>query len=338
MRTKYWGIGCAACTALAALPWLVAASVGCSGANDALQTTDNDAAPSVSSTRLTSSDAGVDATVDSPSSLEDASDAQPADVVEAGPPSLCTGVNVCDDFETTAAGSVPNPALWAITSPNCTGRGTAVVDDAMAYTGHHSVKVVNDFGDAGSPQYCDHVFFSNDSAFAVTGPEQVYTRFFVTLGDPLGTTHVTFAMTNTRDTTPNVNQLRLGFDDGVFSWNYPSNNTFLPELQGGPTGNTDPIEVMESLPPPSGWFCVEFHIDESAGTIETWVQSMAVPGLEFDGSAVTNVSTQWAMTPLQPALNNLGFGWETYNGMPMNLWFDDVAIDTKRIGCTAPDQ
>lgn len=318
--------------------------MGCSGASDALLPTTSDAQANSSNTgalAASSSDGGLDATLSPDDASLDATDDAIVDVFEAAPPSLCTGVKVCDDFETTDAGSVPNPVLWAVGAPNCFGptqggRGTALVDDSTAYTGRHSVKVTNDFGDGGAPQYCDHAFFSNASAFAVTGAEQVYTRFFVMLGDPLGTTHVTLAtMTNTTEN----NQLRLGFDDGVFSWNNASTGTFLPELQSGlVTGSTDPIDVMESLPPPSGWFCVEFHIDEDAGTFETWIQSTEVPGLEFDGSAVTNISTQWATDTSKPLLSNLGFGWETYSAMPMNVWFDDVAIDTKRIGCTPPDQ
>lgn len=320
----------------ATLPSLVAASAGCSGANDALLSPGSDTASSSSSGggSTSTSDAGVDATVAGP--LTDAGGDAP-DVAETGPPSLCTGIQVCDDFETTAVGSAPNPSLWTVGAPNCVGRGTAVVDDSTAYTGRHSVKVVNDFGDSGLPQYCDHVFFSNESAFAVAGPEQVYTRFFVMLGESLATTHVTFStMTNTTES----NQLRLGFDDGVLSWNNASTNAFLPELQSGPVTNSasDPIDVMESLTPPGGWFCVEFHIDEDAGTYETWIESMEVPGLEFDGSAVTNISAQWAMDTSKPLLSNLGFGWETYFSMPMILWFDDVAIDTKRIGCTPQDQ
>ncbi|HXX66757.1 MAG TPA: hypothetical protein VEK07_06235 [Polyangiaceae bacterium] len=323
----------------ASLSALLATAAGCSGANGALIATADGAAESVSSSSPSAaaiglSDGGIDATLTD--GLSDAG-GDAADVVETGPPSLCTGIQVCDDFETTAVGAAPNPSLWTVGAPNCVGRGTAVVDDSMAYTGRHSVKVVNDFGDGGPPQYCDHVFFSNESAFAVAGAEQVYTRFFVTLGEPLAMTHATFStMTNTAESA----QLRFGFDDGVLSWNNASTGAFLPELQSGPVTNaaSDPIDVMESLAPPGGWFCVEFHIDEEAGTYETWIESMEVPGLEFDGSAVTNISTQWAMDTSKPLLSNLGFGWETYFSMPMILWFDDVAIDTKRIGCTPQDQ
>lgn len=331
MRTKWMGLAYAP----RALFPLLAMVFGCSGTSDALLPGGGDTALAASNAETDAAaptDAGPDATVTAADA--DASDAG-IDVDAA--PSLCTGIEVCDDFEQTAVGMPPNPALWAVGAPSCLGRGTAVVDDTTAYTGRHSVKVVNDFGDASAPSYCDHIFFSNESAFAVAGPEQVYTRFFVNLGDPLGMSHTTFAtMTNMTENS----QLRLGFDDGVFAWNNESTGDFLPELPSGApvTGSGDPIDIQESLAPPGGWFCVEFHIDEDAGTIETWIESMEAPGLEFDGSAVTNVSAQWATDTSKPLLSNLGFGWETYAGMPMTLWFDDVAIDTKRIGCTPPDQ
>ena len=62
-------------------------------------------------------------------------------------------------------------------------RGTATVDSTHAHSGTQAVKVVNDFGDAGGPpNYCDHVFFTNVSAFATATPQQVYARFYVYSG------------------------------------------------------------------------------------------------------------------------------------------------------------
>jgi hypothetical protein len=32
-------------------------------------------------------------------------------------------------------------------------------------------------------------------------------------------------------------------------------------------------------------------------------------------------------------LRKIGFGWESYGGEPMLLWFDDIAISAQRLGC-----
>ncbi|MGD0678080.1 MAG: hydrolase [Polyangiaceae bacterium] len=319
------------------LPLLFSA-VACSGASASLPTLDAglDATSVVSdgAADQAAADAG-DATGAGDAAKDASVEEASVDASDAGP-AWCAGLTVCDDFESTTVGQPPSSALWRVTAPECAPqRGTATVDDTEAHSGHHSVKIVNDF-ESGSPTYCDHVFFTNYSAFAMAAPGQIYARFFMFLGEPFGMTHVTFAtMTDEND---NGNQLRLGFDSNVFAWNRESDDAFLPELDDG----SSQVDVQESIAPPSpGWFCVEFHIDELAGTLDAWVDGSEVPGLVETGTPVTNISAEWlgqGQNAWKPQVIDLGFGWETYFGQSMVLWFDDVAIASTRIGCTPPDQ
>jgi hypothetical protein len=202
------------------------------------------------------------------------------------------------------------------------------------------VKVVNDFGaNASPPSYCDHVFFNNTTAFASPGAaSQIYARFYVYLGNAIDpTSHVTFG--TIADMTNGGDQLRLGFASDVFVWNRKSDDAYLPELD---TGNSmiNTAQPGTLTPTTASWFCFELHIDPTAGTIDTWIDGTEYPGLVETGTPVTDVSTVWlsgSHAMWKPRITSFGLGWETYLNRAtdaMTVWYDDVAIGPRRIGCS----
>jgi hypothetical protein len=253
---------------------------------------------------MTPGDAGTpsgDASVDAPASSP------------ASDPNLA----LHDDFESATAGGPPDPALWTLSQPDCTGTGTLAVDATQAHSGTHSVKI------DGGGGYCDHVFFANASAMAAVGPE-VYVRFYVRLGAALGQGHTTFLAMN--DSAAGNTDLRMGGQDAILMYNRQSDDATLPTLS--PTGVGD-----STMPAASTWVCIETHVDQKAGTIDTWVDGKEVAGLVENGTAVPDISTQWLSKAWKPTLTNVRFGWESYAGQTMTLWFDDVAVANHRIGC-----
>jgi hypothetical protein len=74
------------------------------------------------------------------------------------PATGCADLPLCDDFEAAAAGGPPDPALWTVTSPNCSGAGTLAVDDDVAHSGARSLRI------DGGGGYCDHVFIAHTAA------------------------------------------------------------------------------------------------------------------------------------------------------------------------------
>ena len=235
-------------------------------------------------------------------------------------PAPDAGYALFDNFDDVAVGGPPNPAVWSVVEPDCSGTGTLAVDDSQAHSGHQSVRV-----DGGSG-YCDHVFFSNASAISGLG-SQVYARFFVRLGAALGQGHVTFlAMTDQNDPDDQQNAVRMGGQDMVLIYNRQSDDATLPTLS--PTGVADTVAIVTAT-----WTCIEFHIDQTAGTIDTWVNGTEVPGLVENGTPVADISTQWLSQAWRPKLVDFALGWESYAGQAMTLWFDDVALAGFRIGC-----
>src|SRR5262245_45478633 len=103
----------------------------------------------------------------------------------AGSVSSCSTLPLCDDFESATPGGPPNAALWTVGAPNCTGTGTLAIDSSEAHSGKQSVKVV------GTGGYCNHVLFTNTSAFSALGAH-VFGRVWVRFTQALPSPHATF--------------------------------------------------------------------------------------------------------------------------------------------------
>jgi hypothetical protein len=240
------------------------------------------------------------------------------DDTTTGSPVTCADLPLCDDFESVAAGGPPDPALWTVTSPNCSGAGTHAVDDAPAHGGGKSLRV------DGGGGYCDHVFIAHSAAIDALGPV-VHGRFWLRLGAPLGQGHVTFM--TLRDSADGAKDLRMGGQSEVLMWNRESDDATLPVLS--------PAGIAMSVAPPVGaWTCVEFMVDEAGGRIDTWVDGAPVAGLVVDAEPTPDVDQQWHNKPnWKPSLADIKFGWESYAGQTMTLHLDDVALADTRLGC-----
>ena len=238
-----------------------------------------------------------------------------------GEPLSCAGLPLCDGFEGAAAGGPPDPSIWSVVSPNCSGLGTLTIDDQVDYRGGRSLRV------DGAGGYCDHIFIANEGAMAEIAGEgsPVYGRFYIRLGAALGTGHVTFL--TLRDEADGGKDLRMGGQSEILMWNRESDDATLPALS--PAGI-----ALSVRPPVDAWSCVEFMVDGASGSLRTWVDGAEVPGLEVDGEPTMDVDHQWHQKEdWKPGLSDLKLGWESYAGQSMTLWFDEVALAGERIGC-----
>ncbi len=260
-------------------------------------------------------------------------------------PAGCSGLPLCDGFESDTAGMPPNPQLWTVlmgcnpqttTNPGGTPDGPAagggllvMVDSSQAHSGSNSLRVVG--GDS-----CGY-YAINTSAFATLGP-QVYARFWARFSGAPTMNHNGFVSmysgnaTNFLQMYSNSEQLRLGFQGNVIVWNYSSSDATLPDI--------DPMGEMQSVASPANeWSCIEFHLDQTTGDIEFWFQAQAsateasVQGLSYAGTATAGVSDNWhGGGPTSLELKSFGLGWLGLNNQ-YTAWFDDVALGNSRIGC-----
>ena len=231
--------------------------------------------------------------------------------------SPCEGIAICDDFEGYSTGAIP-AAQWSIETPNCSGLGEAMVADDHARSGNNSIKIL------GTGGYCDHIFIAPTADVASIGP-QFYGRFWMHIENAFGWEHITFlAMKDEVE----GKDLRMGGQSQIMMWNRESDDATLPELS--PTGIS-----LSHAPVPQTWMCVSFHIDEVAGTIETWIDGEPIAGLLQDGMATPDVDRQWVEQKPDwvPSLIDIKLGWESYGGSNNTIWYDDVAFSSSPLSC-----
>jgi hypothetical protein len=109
-------------------------------------------------------------------------------------------------------------------------------------------------------------------------------------------------------------------------FNRASDDATLPEQS--------PAGVAQSAPLPTGtWNCVQFKVSGADGTIATWLNGTAVPGLTEDGVPTHDIDSQWLNRTWRPKLTDLRLGWESYGEGADTLWYDDVAVGTQQLSC-----
>ncbi|MBB4693956.1 cellulose-binding domain-containing protein [Paractinoplanes abujensis] len=227
----------------------------------------------------------------------------------------CVPTAICDGFE-NQAGTTPG-GNWAVSTPDCSGAGKAVIDRTVAHTGSTSLRI------DGAAGYCNHVFAGNTQILGTAGPVW-YVRYWVRHTTALPASHITTVAL--RDSADGNRDLRFGGQNGALQFNRASDDATLPEQS--------PAGVAQSRPLPTGtWNCVEFKVDGSNGTIETWLDNTSVPGLLNDGVPTHDIDGQWLNRTWRPALTDLRLGWESYGEGADTLWYDDVAVSSQRNGC-----
>lgn len=236
--------------------------------------------------------------------------------MDAGtPPATGPKAAFSDSFE---EGTTLDTNTYEIVTKDCMGTGMATLDTSNAHTGSHSLRI------QGGGGYCNHIFV-RPKKLTNALPSPLYARVFVKVMTALTGNHVTFAAVHDQREDKD---LRLGGQMQVLIWNRESDDATLPELS--PTG------VMQSAAlPPGGWHCLEFSIDATKKTIETWLDDKAVAGLTVDGTATPDIDTQWMRkADWQPQPIDVRLGWESYGNDMNTLWFDDLAIANERLHCT----
>lgn len=116
--------------------------------------------------------------------------------------------------------------------------------------------------------------------------------------------------------------LRIGGQDAILMYNRQVDDATLPDMS--------PQGVATSVALPTGaWECFEYHLGTD-GSISTWLNSAAIPGLTTAGNANDN---GWKASSIIPKITGVYFGWESYGGDANTFWYDDIAVESTRVGC-----
>ncbi len=231
---------------------------------------------------------------------------------------------VCDDFETYAPGAF-KAAQW---SPNIRG-ATMVVDESRARSGKRSIKItVPQGGDSES----GHALLSSSDRTVLSTGKSAYARMMVYLDAiPSGQgLHWAFMRAN-------------GFhmQDGksaILSHSIGGQPGRLRNLMLWPTsaGLQDCFNDSNTQIPTKSWTCVEWHLNPESQTMEVWFNGQKQAGNSWttkpSGGRCSSDQTggKWVI----PKISVMHFGWVHFHAINgATMWIDDIALDTKRIGC-----
>jgi len=215
-----------------------------------------------------------------------------------------------DDFE-----SGWDQTAWPIYAPDCNQGGKVTLDSTTAHSGKNSIRV------DGAGGYCGHIFFGTTKVPS----GDVYVRTWLKASNILGSGHVSFITMPDSGLGTNKH-LRIGGQSDILMYNRESDDQTLPNLS--PQG----IAASENLPA-NTWACFEYHLGAD-GTIETWLNSAAIPGLTIKSGVSNPYDTQWVAANYKPKPSAIYFGWESYGNDVNTFWYDDISISSSRVGCS----
>jgi hypothetical protein len=234
--------------------------------------------------------------------------------VPPGDGSCPEGALFCEDFEAYAAGALPNNAPW---TPQTGGGSTLNIDGATALGTRalHIQAPGNSFG------YIRINGFSapNNSFF---GRVQVRVESFPTQPD--------FAHFVLVEAT--------GAGGGLVR---PVGGQYIPGQGqtalwgvGNDQGSSgDWTSWQPSVPAVSEqWICYEWQMRAADNNIDVWLDEVAQPALSVSSQVRRDYNGRAFAFP---TFNTLWFGWWLFqaNNGSRDVWLDDIALATTRIGC-----
>lgn len=215
------------------------------------------------------------------------------------------GLLFCDDFEAAAPGSAA-AAPWSV---GLIGDGGLVEVEASA-SAHSGSKSVHVHGAGYQALLVYH-----DAAILPQTSGRFFVRAYLRLAEAMTGGHNTFLLADTF-AAPNVgNALRVGEQNAMLmmtvggdAHGYLSNQNFYNDGKLG------------AVIPPQTYGCLELLLDSPKTEIQVWLDGVDVTDLHVTDLAHENYDA-------------LRFGFEKYAGPESDLWFDDIAIGSERIGC-----
>ena len=215
------------------------------------------------------------------------------------------GLLFCDDFEAAPLAAAPSGA-WSVTLVG-DGGSVAIDDSVPAHSGSKSVHVHG----AGYQALLTY----HDAAVLPQTSGKFYVRAFVRLAEAMTGGHNTFVIADTVAAPNSGNALRLGEQNGMLMM------TVGGDAHGYLSNQNYYNDQLPGVVFPAGAFtCLELLLDSTHTEIRVWVDGADVPDLHVTDLAHENYDA-------------LHFGFEKYAGPEADIWYDDVAIGSERIGC-----
>ena len=240
----------------------------------------------------------------------------------------------CEGFESDQPGQAPDPARWA------QDVGPDVVDGTQPHGGRLALHVPPNTGGTcadvpGSPvKLCSTARFIRISDAIPTAVRQrFYGRVWFYVGrqptEGHGQDyHWTLLEAGAGTSYYGGLAVRLGghLDGRGVNWLRFHLETQMLSDPNHETGLSD----LQAVIKPRTWTCIEWFYDGPASEAMFWMDGQERPALHWKGP--TAGRPQWTF-PTE--WKSIAFGWREYQATqtPWEVFVDDIALDSKRIGC-----
>lgn len=251
------------------------------------------------------------------------------------PAGTCETSAFCDDFEAATPGAKPG-APWTTNEIS----GSITVDESRAFSGKRSIKCAT----TAASSY-QSVLMTHPGIAALRGTSDViYGRMMFWLdAAPMGDVHWTFVAGE--GLVPGQTYratLRYGgqhpiTNSGSFVGSQLMANYETPDSHASPPIGpaTDCWHHADQTVVPTGrWSCAAWSFDTAKDEMRFWLDGVELADLHVVGKGQGCVDQAADYTWDAPEVSKMLLGWESYQpDTPRTIWIDDVAIDTKPIGC-----
>lgn len=233
----------------------------------------------------------------------------------AGVGTGCSGALLCEDFE-AYDGTPGDP--WKVTK---NAAGSVIIDGTQHRSGTKAVKVTT----SGAMSY-QQAFISLEKIFPVAN-NAFYGRMMIyatkAANDGVHWTMIEGEGANTAQGITNAQVRYGGQHEQRLMANYDS------------TGKkSDCWKHSATKMPEAKWACMEWYFDGATNTQKLWVDGAPIEDVtvvdQGDGCVDQGTGGKW----IYPSFSRLNLGWASYQtDDPREVWIDDVAVSTTKIGC-----
>ena len=108
---------------------------------------------------------------------------------------------------------------------------------------------------------------------------------------------------------------------------------------GNPADHPGPGETLAA----DTWYCVELFFDSLVGDFRIWIDDRELEVLRATAAdwcptgqtceCPAGQPCQYPPNPWPMPFTLVKFGTQVYNGTAGDIWYDDVAYSTQRVGC-----
>ena len=287
------------------------ASSGGDAAPDAVATVDSPAAPPPQEVSSPPTDAS--GALDQGGGIESLPDANGGGTGGAGGSPGACGALFCESFEDIADGAPPDPAIWTRTSMDI------VVDSTRAARGGKKSLHI-------PPLTTGAKYIRENKTIPMMG-QSFFGRVYLwiekqPLEKPGSLYHWTLLSADELVDFNAGKVLRLGGHIEGAGTNWVRFN-FQTHGNPGETGLSDQQLILT----PQKWYCFEFYYSLPDNEARIWLDGVEDPKLHWKGPMGGYV--------FPTAVTWMTFGWAEYQAAktPWEVWIDEIALDTKKIGC-----